>query len=107
MNSVIYIVLFFIILLLLVQFVFLLFKIPLVQSKKKKKQCSDKYGKEIVELAEKVMCAVNTGKVKKQLLPNDSQLYNSNNTLKKYVDFVNRSAIYKKIVSIEDDKFYG
>lgn len=108
MNIVLYIILCLILLLVLVQFIFLFFNFPLIHNRKNKEKQSDKvYEKEIVELGEKLMFAVKMGKVKKQLLSNDAQQYNSNNALKEYVAFVDQSTIYKKIVSIEDGKFYG
>lgn len=55
----------------------------------------------------RVMLAVRSGKVKKQLLPNNSPKYDSKNALKKYIKFINESEIYKKIVSIKESGFYG
>lgn len=58
-------------------------------------------------IGNRVMFAVRCGKVKKQLLPNNSPKYDSKNALKEYIKFINESEIYKKIVSIKESGFYG
>lgn len=108
MNVFLYIVFSLILLTVVMQFIFLFFDFPLTYNKHKRQKRSDKvYEKEVAELGDKLMSAVKMGKVKKQLLSNDAQQYNSNNALKHYVTFVDQSSIYKRIVSIEDGKFYG
>lgn len=105
MNFIVYGIFGVIILLLLVQFIFIYLRnTPNDRSKKLNNKV---YSKEISELGEKTMCAVKTGKVKKQLLSNDAPEYDSNNALEQYEAFVDQSTVYKKVMSIKEQKFHG
>lgn len=89
---------------LLVQFIYI---IRNASNDRGKKQNNKVYSKEISEIGEKTMCAVKAGKVKKQLLSNDASEYDSNNALEQYVAFVDQSTVYKKVMSIKEQKFHG
>ena len=65
------------------------------------------YSAEVSGYGEKAMCAVNDGRVKKQLLSNDAPRYNSNNVLKQYVTFVDQSSMYKKLALMKERRFHG
>lgn len=104
MNFIIYAVLGVILLLPLVQFI-IYFK---ALSNKTRKEENDKaYSKEIYELGKKTMHAVEAGKVKKQLLSNDAPEYDSSNALEQYVNFVEQSTVFEKVMSIKEVKFHG
>lgn len=104
MNLIVYAVFGVVILLLLIQFIYI---IKNASNNRGKKQNNKVYSKEISELGEKTMCAVKAGKVKKQLLSNDAPEYDSNNALEQYVAFVDQSTVYKKVMSIKEQKFHG
>ena len=104
MNLIVYAVFGVVILLLLIQFIYI---IKNASNNRGKKQNYKVYSKEISELGEKTMCAVKAGKVKKQLLSNDAPEYDSNNALEQYVAFVDQSTVYKKVMSIKEQKFHG
>lgn len=74
---------------------------------KNQKQNNKTYSKEIFELGKKTMNDVKIGKFKKHLLLNDAPIYNSNDALEHYVDFVDNSTIYQKIISVKEKKFHG
>ena len=52
------------------------------------------------------MEATRSGKIKKQLLLNDSVIYNSNKALNEYIDFVDKSSVFKKIINMKESRFY-
>lgn len=104
MNLIVYAIFGVVILLLLIQFIYI---IRNALNNRGKKQNNKVYSKEISELGEKTMCAVKAGKVKKQLLSNDAPEYDSNNALEQYVAFVDQSTVYKKVMSIKEQKFHG
>lgn len=104
MNLIVYAIFGVVILLLLIQFIYI---IRNASNNRGKKQNNKVYSKEISELGEKTMCAVKAGKVKKQLLSNDAPEYDSNNALEQYVAFVDQSTVYKKVMSIKEQKFHG
>ena len=61
----------------------------------------------IVEIGNKIMDALDTGKIKKQLLHNDAPVYNSKDTAKKYLDFISDSELSDYIMNIKDGKYNG
>lgn len=65
-----------------------------------------KYPENINKEGYKVMEATRSGKIKKQLLLNDSVIYNSNKALNEYVDFVDKSSVFKKIINMKESRFY-
>lgn len=107
MNLIVYAIFGVVILLLLIQFIYIIRNASNNREKKQNNQNNKVYSKEISELGEKTMCAVKAGKVKKQLLSNDAPEYDSNNALEQYVAFVDQSTVYKKVMSIKEQKFYG
>lgn len=103
MNLIVYVIFGAVILLLLIQFIY----IRNASNDRGRKQNNKIYSKEISELGEKMMYAVKAGKVKKQLLSNDAPEYDSNNALEQYVAFVDQSTVYKKVMSIKEQRFHG
>lgn len=114
MNFIIYvlggaIILFVIVsLLFLVQLLFYLNNIFKAKTTKRiSKQIDQTYPKEISELGEGTMRAVQHGRLKKHLLSNDAPIYNSNDTANQYIAFVDHSTIYKKVLSVKEIRFHG
>ncbi len=61
----------------------------------------------IIESGNRVMEALEAGKIKKHLLHNDAPIYNSEDAVKKYLDFISGSELSDYIINIEDDNYYG
>ncbi|MFR7476063.1 hypothetical protein [Frisingicoccus sp.] len=100
-NVIIYIILGVILLLPLAQIVILV----KANIRSKKKQSNSDYEPSVKQLGKNVMHAVENGTIKKQLLLNDAPEYDSTNALKRYVNFIEKSSIYKQIANIEDTRF--
>lgn len=66
-------------------------------------QCSSS----ILEHSEKVMCAVVSGKIKKQLIENDALIYDNYNVMCQFANFIDNSVTYKKIQSLKGSRYDG
>lgn len=65
------------------------------------------YSGHILEHSEKTMCAVESGRIKKQLIENDAPLYDSYNAMHQYANFIDNSVAYKKILSLKGSRYDG
>lgn len=61
----------------------------------------------IIAIGNRTMDALDAGKIKKQLLHNDAPVYNSKDTVRKYLDFLSSSELSDYIMNIEDGKYNG
>lgn len=68
---------------------------------------SSRYPDKINEIGKEAMEAVESGKVKKQLLPNDAPKYDSGKTLNQYIEFINSSELYQYLISLKEQKYNG
>lgn len=66
-----------------------------------------KYTEEVIRQGNRSVQAVKSGDLKKQLLVNDSQPYDSNEALEQYETFVDESPVYKKLLSLEEKRYHG
>jgi len=67
----------------------------------------EQYSSHILEHSEKAMCAVESGRIKKQLIGNSAPLYDSCSAMHQYVNFIDNSAVYKKILNLKGSRYDG
>ncbi len=65
------------------------------------------YSTTTIEHSEKIIQAIESGKIKKQLIENDAPIYNSNKAMSQYVKFVDNSPIYREISALKGGRYYG
>ena len=78
----------------------------LLRGNKKKSINVNNYSEEVLNAGTRAMDAARNGIIKKQLLLNDSDEYNSNNALEEYVVFVEKSSVFRKIANMKESRFY-
>lgn len=78
----------------------------LLGGNKRKSIDANNYSEDVLNAGTRTMDATKNGIIKKQLLMNDSNEYNSNNALEEYVIFVEKSVVFRKIASMEESRFY-
>lgn len=66
-----------------------------------------KYSSDALKHSGNAICAVESGEIKKQLIGNDAPIYDSYYAMRQYENFVNKALIYKRILSVEGNRYNG
>ena len=66
-----------------------------------------KYSIPVIKHGNNAICAVEAGKIKKQLIENDAPIFDSYTAMCQYINFVDSSIAYKKIQTLKENRYYG
>ncbi len=66
-----------------------------------------KYSQEIFKIGKDRMNDVISGKIKKQLITNDSPVYDSDAELQNFQKFMEDNSLHNRISQIKDTRYYG